>query len=77
MRCSHIRRLAVGHGLIAGVSIEQCERECFPDLVLCYEHASKESLAQLARNAMRERDQALIDLRREREVSEALARRRP
>jgi hypothetical protein len=30
----------------------QCENERFPELVVCYEHATKDSLALVARQAL-------------------------
>lgn len=53
-RCSHINRSGPLHPSIkvGGFSMGQCENECFPDLVVCYEHATKETLALLARQYM-------------------------
>ena len=54
-RCSHVYRSGQLHPSIkiGGVSLGQCENECFPDLVVCLEHANKETLAMLAQQYMR------------------------
>lgn len=54
-QCTHIFRSGPIHPSIVvggGVSMGQCPNECFPELVVCYEHATKETLAVLARRAV-------------------------
>lgn len=54
-RCSYIFRSGPLHPSIkiGGVSLGQCPNERFPELVVCYEHATKDTLALLARQALR------------------------
>lgn len=54
-RCTHIFRSGPLHPSIkvgGGVSMGQCPNERFPELVVCYEHASKDSIALVARQAL-------------------------
>jgi hypothetical protein len=54
-RCTHIFRSGPLHPSIViggGVSMGQCPNERFPELVVCYEHATKDALALLARQAL-------------------------
>jgi hypothetical protein len=49
-QCSHIFRsgpLLPNWVIGGGVSMGQCPNECFPELVVCLEHATKETLAYL------------------------------
>lgn len=58
-RCSYIYRSGPLHPSIkigGGVSMGRCKKECFPGLVVCYEHAEKEALALLARKAQENDD---------------------
>lgn len=49
-QCSHIFRsgpLLPNCVIGGGVSMGQCSNKCFPELVVCLEHATKETLAYL------------------------------
>jgi len=51
-RCSYIHRSGPLHPSVkigGGHSLGQCENECFPNLVVCFEHATKDTLAYLAK----------------------------
>jgi hypothetical protein len=54
-RCTHIFRsgqLDPSIKIGGGVSMGRCQNERFPELVVCYEHASKDSIALVARQAL-------------------------
>lgn len=53
--CNHVYRSGQLHKSIViggGGFLGECTNECFPGLIVCYEHASKETLALLARFGM-------------------------
>lgn len=62
-RCTHINRSGPLHPSvkIGGASMDQCENEAFPELVVCYEHANKEALALLYKQAMRRLESSMCD----------------
>lgn len=51
-RCGHIYSSGQLHPSIkiGAVSLGQCENECYPDLVVCFDHANKEALSMLAQS---------------------------
>lgn len=38
-----------------GIAVGECQKECFPQLVFCEEHADKATIAIVAREALKER----------------------
>jgi len=55
MKCNHIFRSGPLHPSIkigGTVSMGQCEKERFPELVFCFEHADKEAIALVAKSAL-------------------------
>jgi hypothetical protein len=45
------------------VSLGQCENECVPDLVFCYEHASREAMEMVIVSCKKEIEQLQKELR--------------
>jgi hypothetical protein len=45
------------------VSLGQCENECVPDLVFCYEHASREAMEMVIVSCKKEIEQLQRELR--------------
>jgi len=55
-RCTHIFRSGPLHPSIkiGGASLGQCPNKRFPELVVCFDHADKETLALLAKQALKQ-----------------------
>lgn len=58
-RCTHTTRVSPHPSVvIGGVCVGHCENECFPGLTVCFDHASKDTLALLARSILRDYEKA-------------------
>lgn len=55
-KCSKVHRVPLANVgiVIGGVSVGQCENERFPGLVVCFEHADKETLALMVQTLLRD-----------------------
>ena len=76
-RCTHVFRSGPLHPsiVIGGASLGRCPKERFPALIVCYEHATKDTLALMAKRAVESEEQRLFLLLFYRESLARLAQR--
>lgn len=54
-RCRHLNRVPVSvKGGVVGMSAGRCDKEAFPGLVVCFEHADKEALGVMVQTLLRD-----------------------
>ena len=62
MKCNHVNRvplvLSRGQTVIGGVSVGTCQNEVLPGLVVCFEHATKDTLAMLVSSVLQDYEKA-------------------
>jgi len=61
-RCTHVFRSGPLHPsiVIGGASLGRCPKERFPALIVCYEHATKDTLALMAKRAVESEEQRMF-----------------
>lgn len=58
-QCAYLRRMAVDPSIkIGGIVSSQCESECFPGCLVCWEHLSKDVLYVIIQDLLRDYKQA-------------------